>query len=279
LTISGHWLIRENEIMRSGVDEGQRVVEIWTAKPSDIDECDWVSLMNCLDARETGRMMRMRYLPDRQSYLLAHALMRIALAETLEVLPGAIDFVYPAPNGRGLLEAERQNTYFSLSRSRKMVACAVTRVAPIGVDVESIESAYVDMDMLADFVELPGAEQEVGPADGHSDPVHQFFFYWTVLEAYWKARGAGLSSSHPRMQCRKGGTGYEVTVSGEGAARPSAWAMAIQAPPGMMLSVVLDCPPPASGTGQLTVRNRGLDSVSWRQQTAHPGHCPASLAC
>ena len=45
--------------------------------------------------------------------------------------------------------------YFSHSRSRNLVACAVTCVGPVGIDVEAVNASIADLRLLDRFVALP----------------------------------------------------------------------------------------------------------------------------
>jgi 4'-phosphopantetheinyl transferase len=177
-------------------------VQIWAASPRVPNEAQWRELARLLDAAEQDRARQFKTSDDRRAYVLAHALRRVALARVLAVGPDDV-VVSHAANGRPLLAAaaNRPEIFFSHSRSREMVVCAVTRAGPVGIDVEPIDAVAADFDLLAPYMVLPDTqrrEAELGP-----DPSAQFFFYWTALEAFWKAAGTGLSSSNPRILCRR----------------------------------------------------------------------------
>ena len=178
-------------------------VQIWTASPRTPSDAQWRELGGLLDTTEQERARQFKTSDDRRAYVLAHALRRAALARVLAVGPDDV-VVSHAANGRPLLAeaaVNRPEIFFSHSRSREMVVFAVTRAGPVGIDVEPVDAAAADFDLLAPYMVLPDAQQrqaELGP-----DPSAQFFFYWTALEAFWKAAGTGLSSSNPRIVCRK----------------------------------------------------------------------------
>lgn len=81
---------------------------------------------------------------------------------------------------------------FNLSHTDKLVACAVTRDAEIGVDVEAVDrrvlhrseiaERHFASDEVRELLALPQALQ-----------AERFFEYWTLKEAYIKARGKGLA--------------------------------------------------------------------------------------
>lgn len=177
-------------------------VQIWTASPRTPSDAQWRELEHLLDRAEQDRARQFKTSDDRRAYVLAHALRRAALARVLAVEPDDV-VVSHAANGRPLLAAaaNRPEIFFSHSRSREMVVCAVTRAGPVGIDVEPVDIVAADFDLLAPYMVLPDAQRR--QAELGSDPSAQFFFYWTALEAFWKAAGTGLSSSNPRIVCRK----------------------------------------------------------------------------
>ena len=70
------------------------------------------------------------------------------------------------------------------------MACAATRIAPVGIDVERLAGKPVDAGLLGAFV-----------VTHESVTTRQFFFQWTALEAFWKACGTGLVDGQPRIVC------------------------------------------------------------------------------
>jgi len=200
----------------TGMEVGE--VQIWLASPGDFENSQWTALAALLDRNERERSGRLKFDADRQAYVLAHAIRRIALARALQV--AATDIVLSADaNGKPTLVRPAQaEIFFSDSRSRDAVACAVTRIGPVGVDVEPLCGAHADFDLLAPFLVLPDENHraaELGP-----DPSEQFFFYWTALEACWKALGTGLASTNPRIRLRKNRFGtFDVAFEGLAAQR------------------------------------------------------------
>ena len=173
----------------------QRDVHVWLAEPESL----LASLepieqaLGLLDADELRRYRAFRFDRDRRVFLAAHLLMRTRLSRYAPVAPGEWEFeknafgrpeVAGPPSGRGALR-------FNVSHTDGLVACAVTRMADVGVDVEylarptpglDIAERFFSPDEYAMLRKAPAAEQ------------HELFFaIWTLKEAYIKARGKGLS--------------------------------------------------------------------------------------
>jgi phosphopantetheinyl transferase len=211
-------------------------VDVWTASPDDFDDDRLGVFSAMLDATERAKSSRFRQPADRRAYVLAHALRRVALARALQVAPADLVFASEA-NGKPVLTAPTgQDIYFSHSHSRALVACAVTRIGPVGIDVACTQDGDADLSLLAGLVELPDARQR--EAELGADPVQQFFFYWTALEAFCKANGRGLSSANPPIRCQKNQTGRFEIFSPASALFPEAQATALRAPAGCWITLV-----------------------------------------
>lgn len=170
------------------------------ARPAEVPLRDWDELASLLDAGERERAQRLRFDADRHAYVLAHALLRALVAAESGCRADAVRIEHDV-RGRPFIQ-QAPDLHVSLSRHRDAVACAVTRAAPVGVDVERIAGKPVDAGLLGAFVVTHESITE-----------RQFFFQWTALEAFWKACGTGLADAQPRILCVPcGGTRFDVHV-------------------------------------------------------------------
>lgn len=213
-------------------------VQVWTASPDDFNDAEYGAFSALLDSAERARSHQFRQPVDRRAYVLAHAMRRIALAQALQVAPAALVFFSEA-NGKPVLTAPRnRDIYFSHSHSRALVACAVTHLGPVGIDVASTQDGEADLSLLTGLVDLPDAQRR--QAELGADPAQQFFFYWTALEAFWKAAGFGLSSANPPIRCQKDQRGrFEIFLAKTGSGSPMAQVIALKAPTGCSATLVL----------------------------------------
>jgi 4'-phosphopantetheinyl transferase len=81
---------------------------------------------------------------------------------------------------------------FSVSHTRGLVACAVTRAAHVGVDVERIDRAR-DTQGVAER-HFTSAEVDMLRRCGDKDRAARFVELWTLKEAFLKSEGQGLGS-------------------------------------------------------------------------------------
>ncbi|MGZ5181571.1 MAG: 4'-phosphopantetheinyl transferase family protein [Ramlibacter sp.] len=185
-------------------------IEVWTARPDRVGAAACNQLAGLLDPQESERAASFRFEADRQAFVMAHALRRLALAATIGADPSDLRFDV-GPHGRPvLLGVGSHAPAFSLTRSRGLVACAVAASGPLGIDVETVRPG-VAPSLLETFVTPPV------PADVF-DASPDVFMQWTALEAFWKARGTGLSSSQPRIGLRDlgGQDCYEIVEGDSG---------------------------------------------------------------
>jgi 4'-phosphopantetheinyl transferase len=129
----------------------------------------------------------------RRQYIFAHGLLRLALSSFVpQIEPSDWSFVTDR-YGRPFIAAPAiaRTVYFSLSHTEGCVACAVSDCEAVGIDVEQIQERR----SLFTIARSNFSSEEIDALRGlpPSDLVDRFFDYWTLKEAYLKARGAGLN--------------------------------------------------------------------------------------
>ena len=155
------------------------------ADPADLARCRAV-----LTDDEREKTDRFRFARDRHSCLITRALVRTTLSRHHDVPPERWRF---RTNGHGRPEiaAPASPLRFNLSHTNGLVVCLVSRGRAVGVDVESLERAgrWVD---LADRYFAPREAAALRRVNAAGRAV-RFLEYWTLKEAYIKARGLGLA--------------------------------------------------------------------------------------
>jgi 4'-phosphopantetheinyl transferase len=168
-------------------------VHVWLTRPDDVGDSEHLAACHAmLSDEERGRLARFRRESDRRGFLAAHALVRSALSRYAEVPPEGWSFAAnhwgrPEIAGPGAAPALR----FSLSHTSGLTAVAVALDRDCGVDVEAFDRRGDPLKLarrvlspkeIADLEErVPGTRRDC------------FLAYWTLKEAYVKARGLGLS--------------------------------------------------------------------------------------
>ncbi|MGA9575862.1 MAG: 4'-phosphopantetheinyl transferase superfamily protein [Lysobacterales bacterium] len=152
--------------------------------------CRYQSL---LTDSETEQMSRLYFTGHRHQYLLTRALVRSCLSQYYPVKPGEWQF---SKNSYGKPQVShpelKLTTSFNLSHAKGLIVCAIAPGFDIGVDVEDTQrNTRAAFDSLASYF----SEQEIRDlaALPKNKQKQRFFDYWTLKEAYIKARGMGLA--------------------------------------------------------------------------------------
>ena len=150
------------------------------------------SYQRLLSVDERARMARFVFERDRHAFVLTRALVRTMLSRYAAVGPAEWCFIETEHGRPEILDrpAHVPDLRFNISHTRGMIACAVTVGREVGIDIEDI-----NRDLTHDVAGRFFAQAEVD--DLHALPEQEqarvFFDYWTLKEAYIKARGFGLA--------------------------------------------------------------------------------------
>jgi 4'-phosphopantetheinyl transferase len=145
-----------------------------------------------LNDEERARYQRYRVDSARRQFLIARALVRSTLSRYVSTRPDEWTF---ASNRYGRPEIASPQLpralRFNLSHTSGLLSCAVAWEHDVGVDVEWINRRtggvhlarrFFSQAEVADLLRVPERRQR-----------DAFFDYWTLKEAYVKARGKGLA--------------------------------------------------------------------------------------
>jgi 4'-phosphopantetheinyl transferase len=167
-------------------------VHLWYVRRAEVTE---PSLLQAYEAlltpEERVRKARYYFEKHRDEYLLTRALCRGVLSRYADVAPEAWAFT---ANGYGrpeIASPEGCPLRFNLTNTTDLIACLVAREREIGVDVEDVER-HGETVAIANrfFSAMEVAALQATPEALQRD---RFFDYWTLKEAYIKARGMGLA--------------------------------------------------------------------------------------
>ena len=214
-------------------------VQLWRARPDALWLMEWRGLTDLLDDAERQQAGRFRFVADQRAYVLAHGLRRLALAAWLQVPAASLRFGAVAGGRPQLLAPAHRPVFFSHTYTREAVLVALSSDAAVGIDVESTQGPHVSAALLAGFI----AQSDVADPD--------FYFYWTALEAFWKAAGTGLTQGQPRLHFERSAAGHwlvrpESLPGAAPASRPTL-IFTVTAPPGCCASLALRAPARSAG--------------------------------
>lgn len=151
--------------------------------------------LEIMEEHEREQAERFLFEEDRLEYRIARALARSTLSKYVARDPADWRFAkneYGRPElDPPCLVAGGLPLRFNLTHTRGLVACAVVAGLDVGVDAENNTRADVGP-RVADHFFSP-LEVAALAAVPEADRAREFFVYWTLKEAYIKARGMGLS--------------------------------------------------------------------------------------
>lgn len=174
-------------------------------KPADVywaisETPGWLRLLEAraaLDDDERARAERFAFAVDRDAFVAAHALLRLALSTYADKAAGDWRFA-AAPSGKPELAGPHRDTSltFSLAHARTIVACTVSRDGSVGIDVEAVPAEDID-EAFAGFSLAPAERALLERFEPAARRV-AFARLWTLKEAVLKAFGEGVL---PAIEC------------------------------------------------------------------------------
>lgn len=183
-----------------------------------------------LSVEERIRADRFKFERHQRQYIFAHAMLRMALSHAApEVAP--TDWSFSSGRyGRPFVAAPQSSTalHFSLSHADGCVACVVSKHETVGVDVETVSRGVAPLPTALRFF----APEEVETLRGLPEPVaiERFFDYWTLKEAYLKARGFGLNLPLDAFAMQISREAIEISFKPDIANDPAGWRFSLCSP-------------------------------------------------
>jgi 4'-phosphopantetheinyl transferase len=155
---------------------------------------DAAKLSGCkavLSATEMAQYHRFHSEQDKHSYLVSHALLRKSLAKYADVDAAQWQFV-SGEHGKPELAAPSAapGLCFNLTHTAGLSACVITLNRRCGIDAENTGRN----NKLAAVAQRMFAKEELAQLD-ENNIASRFYYFWTLREAYVKARGSGLAGS------------------------------------------------------------------------------------
>jgi 4'-phosphopantetheinyl transferase len=165
--------------------------------------------VQCLSDTERRRAERFHFDRDRDRFIARHGLLRRILASYLGIAPARISLANESRGKPVLADSTAQDPlHFNLTHSDGLALFAVSRLAPVGIDVERVKP-IPDADQVAARFFSPQENVALHTLPG-AQMVEGFFNCWTRKEAYLKATGEGIANSLPEV---------EVSLAPSGAAQ------------------------------------------------------------
>jgi len=146
-----------------------------------------------LSTDELERYHRFVFEKDRHLFLVSHALVRKVLSKYADVQPAQWGFKCNRFGKPYIASPEdAPHLQFNLAHTKRLAVCAVSSGQEVGIDAEALDRGHSGLGIARNFF----AASEVACLENMKDPDQSMTFlrFWTLKEAYIKARGVGLSA-------------------------------------------------------------------------------------
>ena len=143
-----------------------------------------------LEPAADGRFERYRHDADRHMFLLGRVMARAMVAGAAGWAPTAWQWQEGA-HVRPEIAAPPTPLRFNLAHSAGLVVCALANGHDVGIDLEDLERPPIDRHLVRRY--CAPAEADDIESRGDDGWRERFLHYWTLKEAYLKARGLGIS--------------------------------------------------------------------------------------
>ncbi len=174
------------------------MLDIWHINFSDYT--DTLTLNTYLNQEENIKSLKFVKENDKNSYIKSHALLRIILSSYLDINPSLIEFECNEFFKPKLAKKYESRFYFNLSHTTTCAYVIVSTSKNCGIDVEDFnENIKIDTKIL-DMILSQEEEKNFYKA---SKKKELFFTYWTLKEAYLKAKGTGFLDNPRKIDFSK----------------------------------------------------------------------------
>jgi 4'-phosphopantetheinyl transferase len=168
-----------------------RELDVWFVRSDEVRDRGTLERYAAMMAPdERARHDRFRFEKDRHLFLVTRGTIRSLVAAYLGVDAASCVFEADRHGKPSLIHPGGTGFCFNLSHTPGAVACAIAPEPEIGVDVERVDRR-VSPDLPRRFF----STEEAGTLGALPEPAQavRFYEYWTLKEAYIKARGLGLA--------------------------------------------------------------------------------------
>ena len=147
---------------------------------------------NLLNTAESTRANAFKFSKDRTLYSASHIYLRQILSQYGTLPPAKWAFKTNAYGKPSIANKGYEWLHFNLSHTQGLIACATRYQQEVGIDVEQ-QKWLPDIDSLCQYTFSITEAADVLSLSSRPAQQQRFFSYWTLKEAYIKARGMGLS--------------------------------------------------------------------------------------
>lgn len=167
-------------------------VHLWYLSPHEVNAkaliSKYYSIVNDVELKKINRYL---FEKDRHTCLLTRALIRFVLSCYSDKNPSLWRFSQNDYGKPQIINSSLISCKFNISHTSGLICLAITTDHEVGVDVETLDRKSIDMGIAKRF--FSQVEFDVLKITPEKDQKNMFLKFWTLKEAYIKAKGMGLS--------------------------------------------------------------------------------------
>jgi len=163
------------------------MLDIWRINFADFFNI--LALNNYLNQEEQVKSLKFIKEIDKNNYIKSHAMLRIILSSYLDIAPGLIEFECNEFFKPKLAKKYESKFYFNLSHTKTCAYVIVSTSENCGIDVEDFKNKIKINVRIMDMIL---SQEEKNNFYNAKKQKELFFTYWTLKEAYLKAKGTGF---------------------------------------------------------------------------------------
>ena len=234
------------------------VAVVWV-DVSSMTEADVDDGVRWLPAAERERFRRHRLALAAREFLAGRLLIRGWLEE-VSGTPATEWQFSEGERGRPSISHPPAPWSFNLAHSGGLVACALSLLPDVGIDLEYLDRRPMARDLVRRFC----SPAEVADIESRpeSERTRRFLTYWTLKEAYLKARGLGIGVQLEDVEFEIDGPRPSINLRGSLEGTDTGWAFALYQPSARFLLSVAAPQSPGTPAPRFDVRALSLDALS-----------------
>jgi 4'-phosphopantetheinyl transferase len=163
------------------------VVRAWIV-PVEVPRAVEARCLDVLDDGERDRAAAFLNPLDRQRFVIAHGVLRLLVGRELSAAPAELTW---RPGRHGKPELDGPGLHTSLSHSAGLIAAAISRSRPVGIDIQHV-IAGLDTTALSARFFAPDEARYVATGRNASEQAARFAQLWARKESFVKAAGGRL---------------------------------------------------------------------------------------
>jgi 4'-phosphopantetheinyl transferase len=176
---------------------------------------------------ERRRYERFHHDSDRMLFVCGRGMARELVGRALGVTPDGWTW-REGPHGRPEIGDPATPLRFNVAHTAGLIVCGLARGRDVGVDVEDRERRPVERGVVRRY--CSPAEAADIDAQGDAGWHDRFLQYWTLKEAYLKARGLGIAVPLADISFTLNGNGARISFLGALASADADWTLTMFRP-------------------------------------------------